>query len=154
MKQTVQDTCTIPTRDLIWDILGDDQNGLSCAPITYNTALILAEKLKGSTLWCVEFTDVDGETPLTYPILWRYSEWKTASSTYAKKKAYAEKLRVESWLLEANVNTLTKAILKKSPIPEKTAQSMAYMMVKNPDAMIVIQSFFGVSKLKTDVKEL
>jgi hypothetical protein len=152
MNKTEQDTCTIPTRDLIWNILGDDQNGLSCAAVTHDTALILSQKLKGSLRWCVEYTEVDG-TPLKYPVLWRYADWKTASQTYAKQKAYSEKQRIDLWLLQANVEMLSKAIMRKSPIPEKAAQGMALMMVKNPQSAMVVQ-FFGVQKLKTDVKEL
>ena len=153
MKQTEQDTCTIPTRDLIWCILGDDKNGLSCARITPAVAMVLEHKLKGSILWRVERSDIDG-TPMEYPLLWRYADWKIASSTYAKQKAYAEKERVARWLLSANIDMLAKAIMRKSPIPEDAAKSMAYTMIKNPQAIIVIQSFFGVERLKTDIKEI
>jgi len=153
MNKTEQDLSTIPTRDLIWVILGDDKNGLSCAQITPAVALVLENKLKGSKLWCVDYTNVDG-TPLAYPMLWRYPDWCSANSTYKKQKAYAEEQRNNYYLLNANVDMLTKAILRKSPIPEQAARSMAYTMINNPDAILVIQSFFGVAKLKTDVKEL
>ena len=153
MAKEQQDLVTIPTLDLIWNILGNDNDGLSCALITPSTALVLEHKLKGSRKWIIEYTQVDG-TPLEYPMLWRYQDWELASSTYKKQKAYAEQRRVESWLLNANVEMLTKAIIKKSPIPEQAAKAMAYQMVKNPDAIVVIQSFFGVAKLKTDVKEI
>jgi hypothetical protein len=148
-----QDLSTIPTRDLIWNILGDDQNGLSCAQITPDTAMVLHEKLRNSLNWCIEYHTVDGSR-LTYPMLWRYADWKTASSTYKKQKAYSDRMREELWLLQANVSMLSKAIMKKSPIPESAAEAMAYQMIKNPNAIIVIQQFFGVAKLKTDIKEI
>lgn len=153
MAKEQLDLVTIPTRDLIWDILGDDDNGLSCALITQSTAMVLEHKLRGSKRWVVEHNDIDG-TPLEYPKLWRYQDWELASSTYKRHKAYAEQRRVESWLLNANIEMLTKAIIRKSPIPESAAKAMAYDMIKNPNALIVIQSFFGIAKLKTDVKEL
>ena len=153
MSKEQQDLSTIPTRDLIWDILGDDKNGLSCAQITPATAMVLENKLQGSRLWKVEYTNVDC-SPLAYPMLWRYVDWASANSTYKKQKLYAEQQRIAHWLMNANVDMLAKAIMKKSPIPEDAAKAIAYQLVKNPDAMVVIQSFFGVEKLKTDVKEL
>ena len=153
MEQKEQDLSTIPTRDLIWNILGDDKNGLSCAQITPSTAMVLENKLRGSQLWCIEYNNVDG-SPLAYPMLWRKQDWLSASSTYKKQKDYAEQRRVDHWLMTQNVDAVAKAIMRKSPIPEDAARSMAYQLVKNPQAVIVIQSFFGVAKLKTKAEEL
>jgi hypothetical protein len=152
-NETEQDTITIPTRDLIWNILGDDQQGLSCAQITPTTAMILHEKLEGSFQWCVEYFDVEG-TRLPIPILWRYADWQTSRSKFLRQKDYSERQRIERWLLAANVETLSRAIMRKVRVPEEYAKSMAYDMIKNPNGMIVISGFFGVEKLKTDVKEL
>lgn len=75
---------TIPTRDLIWCILGDDKHGLGCAQITKATAIVLEEKLKDSQLWKVEYTNVDGSA-MAYPMLWRYEDWKVLCSLNKKQ---------------------------------------------------------------------
>ena len=152
-NKTEQDTITIPTRDLIWCILGDDQQGLSCAQVTPAVAMILHEKLKGSQKWCVEYDDVEGNR-LAIPILWRYVDWQSSRSRFIRQRNYSERQRIERWLLSANVETLSKAIMRKVRVPEEYAKSMAYDMIKNPNGMVVITGFVGVEKLKTDVKEL
>ena len=146
------DNVTLPLKDLIFDILGDHQNGLSCAQVTSTTAMVLEHKLKHSQLWCIERTNVDG-SDMFLPMLWRKADWRSASSTHHKQKAYSAARVLEHNLLQANVKMLAKAIMKKSPIPESAAHNMAYMMVKNPQAGTVI-AFFGVLKLKTKEEDL
>lgn len=152
MSTEQTDTVTLPLKDLIFDILGDHENGLSCAQVTPTTAMVLEHKLKNSQLWCVEKKNVDG-SDMSIPMLWRKTDWLSASSTYKKQKAYSDARVLEHNLLTANVSMLAKAIMRKSPIPESAAQNMAYMMVKNPQAVGVI-TFFGVNKLKTEEKDL
>ena len=84
MNKIELDLSTIPTYDLIWNILGDDKIGLSCAHITPATALVLEHKLKDSRQWKVEYTDVDG-SPLSCPMLWRYEDWKLLCSLNRKQ---------------------------------------------------------------------
>jgi hypothetical protein len=152
MQHKEQDLSTIPTRDLIWNILGDNQNGLSCAQITPATALVLEHKLQGSRLWKVEYSNVDGSR-MEYPMLWRYQDWASANSTYKKQKEYSRMRVLDHNLTTANVNMLAKAIMKKSPIPEQAAQAMEYNIIKSSGNMPVVQ-FFGVVKLKTEEKDL
>ena len=84
MNKIEQDLITIPTRDLIWNILGDENHGLGCAPITPATAIALEHKLKNSQLWKVEYKNVDG-SPLACPLLWRYEDWKSLCSLHKKQ---------------------------------------------------------------------
>lgn len=91
MNKIELDLSTIPTRDLIWNILGDDKIGLSCAPITPATAMVLEHKLKNSRLWCIEYSNEDG-SPLAYPLLWRYEDWKLLCSLKKKQNELAKQV--------------------------------------------------------------
>ena len=44
--------------------------------------------------------------------------------------------------------------MKKAKIPEDDAKSMAYSILKNPNAGVVLSEFFGVNKIKTKEEEL
>lgn len=148
-----QELITIPLKDLLWLILKDPDGVLSCAPVPEQTASILEHKLSKSDVYKLDHHDPSGKE-LQYYMLWWMKDWKTSTTNYAKQKAYSEKLRVEHWLMTANVSMVAKAIIKRTPIPEKDAMSMAYSMVKNPNAGIVLKAFFGVEKLKDKEEEL
>ena len=152
MSKEQQNLCTVPTLDLIWAILGDDKNGLSCAQIPHSLALVLKHKLEGSRRWIVVDKNID-DTPLDIPMLWRFADWTSSHSLYKRQKLASQLRVLEHNLMSANVKMLAKAIMKKSPVPEQAAQAMAYNIIKSSGNMPVVQ-FFGVVKLKTEEKDL
>lgn len=138
---------TIPLKDLLWIILGDEHSGSPCNPIPKVTAEILAYKLRNSLVYKV---DLDSSPSR----IWWYSEWKTNQDIREKQRIYSENERIKRWLLTANIAMVAKAIVKKSKVSQNCAEAMAYTLVKNPDSGTVLSYFFGVNKLKEKVEEI
>jgi hypothetical protein len=144
---------TLPLTDHIWNILGDDSNGAMCARVTPLTGKLLAIALKDSLRWIVEFEDKDG-VELEYPILWRYSEWKTSADTYAKQKAWAHKCKVEGWILDKNVDNLARSIMRSTRMSIEQARPIAYAIIHKGGGNIDVLKVLGVNKLVTKEEEL
>lgn len=142
-----EQTVTIPLNDLLWIILGTPEHGVSCNPIPVSTANILSHILKDSSLYTIEQT-----APL--PRLWWKRDYLTAIGTQEKRRAYWDKIRNDEWIFRANVTLLAKAISNKTKVPLELAESMAYNMMKNPNAGVVIREFFGVERLFVTVEEI
>ena len=149
--QKEQPLVTLPLSDLVWNILGDDLDGAMCSKITKTTAIVLDNLLKDSTRWKVEFENKEGE-PLEYPILWRYSEWKSSNDTYLKARLYEHNRRVEKWMLETNVNALAKCISRMNRMPIETAQPIALSIIKKGNMEVF--AVFGLNKIVTKEEEL
>lgn len=135
---------TLPLRDLIWDILGDDQNGQAWASITPTTGLVLVDKLKNSTVHKVEFLDKNGND-LEFPRLWRYSEWKTEADTYHRQKLYQHNERVIRWLRDKNTSIIVKALKRYSGIEGMQAEQLARKLLEK-NATVVFKEM-GINKL-------
>jgi len=142
---------TLPLHDLIKDILGDDSNGVMCAIITHNTAIILDVLLKDSTKWKVEFNNKDGE-PLKEPILWRYSEWKSSNDTYTRQKLYAHKERVTRWIKDKNIDDLARAIVKETRMTIEVARPIAASVFRKGNVEVL--NYLGLKKIITKEEEL
>lgn len=147
-------TVTLTIRDLIYSILGgmhDERNSEMCRPIPHEVAIVLNHKLKDSVLWKVEFEDSEGK-PHSYPLLWRYPEWQTAASTYNKRKLYAEKERIVSFIRDKNVYNMARAITKNTGMREEDAKKLAYSLVKKGNEEVM--KILGLGKLVTKEEEL
>jgi hypothetical protein len=140
----ISNNITLPLKDLIWNILGNDQNGVAWSCITPTTALILADKLKDSLLHRVEFLDRDGND-LDTPRLWRYSEWKTEADTYHRQKLYQHNERVVRWLYAKNVLIICKALRRYSGIEGTQAEQLARKLL-DKKAIAVLKEM-GINKL-------
>lgn len=149
MEQEEQQA-TLPLRDLIWNLLGDDNNGLDKCAITPTTAIVLSNLLKDSLKWKVEFEDREGK-PLKYPLLWRYSEWFNDHTTYERRKVYQEKERVANWIRHKNEDNLVR-VLRKAGLDEKYAKQISYTCIKNGNLELL--KVLGLERLVTDEKEL
>jgi hypothetical protein len=142
---------TLPLRDLIWNILGDESNGAMCNTITLNTAIILDNLLKNSLKWKVEFNNKDGE-PLKEPVLWRYSEWKASNDTYTRQKLYAHKERVTRWIKDKNVDDLARAIAKETKMTIEVARPIAASVFRKGNVEVL--NYLGLKKIITREEEL
>jgi hypothetical protein len=123
-----------------------------CRPIHPNIALILSHKLAGSQKWIVEFDDREGN-PLEYPVLWRWSEWKTDSDTYARRKMLTEQDREQRFVREANMRRFVKSIMRSHCLTEGQAKRIANNLISK-DADMSILSFFGIDKKVTTIEEV
>ena len=147
-EQPVDDgNITIPLKELLWIILGDEQSGSPCNPIPPKTSEILAYKLRDSMVYKVDLES-------NKPRLWWLRDFNSAKDIRERQKAYSEAERIKRWILTANINMVAKYIVKKSGVSQNTAESMAYSLIKNPDGMTVLRYFFGVNKLKEKVEEI
>ena len=146
-----QQLVTVPLNDLIWSLLGDDAQGLDKTRITQSLALILAQHLKDSLKWKVEFETKDGEA-LTCPLLWRYSEWYASSERYMKAKLYAEKERIAMFIRDANVENMARAIMKTTRMSLEDARPTATMLVHKGNVECMM--FLGLKKWITNESEL
>lgn len=149
-KKEEQQNVTLPLADLIWNILGDDLDGLSCSKITHTTAIILDNLLKDSLKWKVIFSDKYGEQ-LSTPLLWRYNDWRTSMLNYEKQKAFSEKERIARWIQLKNEDNLVR-ILVKSGLDGKYAKQIAFTCIKNGN--IELLEVLGLNKLITKEEEL
>jgi hypothetical protein len=145
------DLTSLPLQDLIWNILGDDSNGVMCARITPLTGTILDIKLKDSTKWKVEFNNKDGE-PLEYPLLWRYSEWKASNDTYTRQKLWAHKERVSRWIKDKNIDDLARAIAKETKMSIEQARPIAARVFGKGNKDVL--DYLGLKKIITKEEEL
>jgi hypothetical protein len=142
---------TIPLPDLIWNILGDDSNGQMCGEITHTTALVLSHLLKDSFRWKVEFNDENGD-PLKHPVLWRYAEWKSASTTRERAKVYAHNRVVEWRIKDKNEDLLIRAIRKTTGLTVEQARPIAMKVLsKGTDEVLAL---LGMAKRITKEEEL
>ena len=152
-KQSLEDnSITVDLREFIYCILGDDQDGLMCRPIHPNVALILAHKVNQTQKWHVEFDDREGN-PKEFPVLWRWSEWKTDSETYARRKKCSEEDRVNRFIKEANMRKFVKSIMKSHSLTEGQARRIAHNLLSK-DADMSVLSFFGIDKKITTIEEV
>jgi hypothetical protein len=147
-----QQIISIPLKDLIWNILGDELNGISCAPVTRTTAIILDQYLSKSLRWTVEFDDKDGN-PLPTPLLWRYVDWKNSSDAYAKAKLYSHRRVIEWRIKETNINNLAKAIIKSTRMENKQAIEIASKLMAKSGSEDVLQ-YLGLNKIIKKEEEL
>jgi hypothetical protein len=137
--------------DLVFSILGDDQDGKEKAPIAYDLAVKINPYLQGSSLWRIIFEDESGQA-YKYPILWRYKEWYQSDLRYKKIKLYSEKQRIERWILEANVSALTRVLMKSCSLDEKFARPTALTLIKTGNMQLL--TTMGLSKFITTGEEL
>ncbi len=147
---------TLSVRDLIYCILGGmhiEQDSEMCKPIPHSVAILLSSKLReqDSQQWIVEFEDGEGK-PHRFPLLWRYSEWQTAASTYNKRKIYAHKERVDGGIREANVNNLCRALSKTSGLSMESSRPFAYKLIQTGNLEVL--KAMGLSKLISKEEEL
>ena len=151
MNKPHENLVILPLHDLIWNSLGDDSNGLMCNEITHNTAHILYPFLKDSTGWKIEFNNKDGE-PLKYPLLWRYSEWKSSNDTYTRQKLYAHKERVTRWIKDKNIDDLARAIAKETKMSIEQARPIAASVFMKGN--IEVLNYLGLRNIITKEEEL
>lgn len=142
---------TLPVRDLIWCVLGDDKSGLECAQITTCVAEVLSPHLKESLSWIIIFEDEEGH-PYNNPILWRYRDWHTSYTRYTRQKAYSDKQRAERFVLEANVNNMIRVLMKQHSLSENFARPLAYKMIKSGSEEVA--KALGLKKVITKVEEI
>jgi len=142
------DNTTLPTDELLYIILGDEHSGNEHRTIPPRVSAILYHKLKNSLVYKVVLEEDGSHT------LWWYNAWYNDTERRRKMKEYSEKLRVEGWLLSANVADIARAIQKSAKVGQSTAEQIAYSLIKNPNGMLVIKDMFGINKLKEKVEEL
>jgi hypothetical protein len=149
MSNNPNQSITIPIDDLLSLALGHELSG--CCPIPLQTAIILHELTKNGTLYRVQFDEFDG-SPLLFPKLWSYNEWHYSRENYDKNKVWQHKLRVERWILEANVRMIGKALSRFCNLDTEVAEASALSLLrqKNMNKLRAI----GVTKLIEKEEEL
>jgi hypothetical protein len=146
-----QPTITLPLSDFVWDLLGDEVNGIACTSITEQTAIILQHLLKDSLLWKVEFNDKEGN-PLKSPLLWRYKEWRTSSDTYHRQKKYDYDRRIKLFIKEKNVDNIARSIMKDTKMSIEQARPIAAKLLEKGNLEVI--QYMGVSRIITKEEEL
>jgi hypothetical protein len=151
MTTSKEQQITVPLRDFVWCILGDDRNGLSCSPITQSTANILEPLLVDSLVWKIEYRDKDGRL-LANPMLWRYADWKTADATYQRAKLYSHQQRVKLFIRDKNIESMTRAIVRSTRMSYEQALPIAtrLVLIGSKDVML----FLGINKVVEKEEEL
>jgi hypothetical protein len=140
---------TLPLKDLLYILLGDEMSGSPHNNLPYSVALILEHKLKDSLVYKLVWNESHEQA-----VIWWWNEWKNDSDRLAQLRAYSEQLRVEGWLQKANVKTISDAIKSSAKVPDDVANVMAFNILRNPNCSIIIDAMWGVRKLKTKVEEL
>ena len=86
------------------------------------------------------------------PIIWDWKSWCASHEQNERRKIQSHKMRVDSYLYESNVRTLTQAAMKEFGFDEDKAKAMALRWVKqgNKGALMICK----VDKLKTKEEEL
>ena len=148
-KQKEQpDNTTLPTEELLYLMLGDIHSGNERRTIPPRVGAILYHKLNNSLVYKVVHEEDD-----TYTIWWHHA-WYNDTERRRKVKEYSDKLRIDGWLLNANVADIARAIQKSAKVGQSTAEQIAYSLIKNPNGMLVIKEIYGINKLKEKVEEL
>ena len=120
---------TIPLKDLIWLLLGDEVSGYPNARIPLLTADVLAISLKDSNLYHLQLEDHDG-IPLPMPILWRMRDWLSSDDKHKKQKAYSDKIRVESFIRKSNEENVTRLLCQEFGFDINNAPLLASKLVR------------------------
>jgi hypothetical protein len=142
---------SVPLEELLNAILpkeGAEQN----RAIAKNLALILDNALKDRLDYKVQFTSFD-EEELTHPLLWLYKDWYNCSSHYYANKERSEQERVERWIKNANINNLTRALIKSQGLDESFARKTAIEILKKGTSLEVLK-LFGLNRIITKENEL
>jgi hypothetical protein len=140
----------VPLNELLEAIL--PLKSEQCRPIPKVIAHILSNALKDRLDYKVQFNSFDGEE-LAKPYLWLYSDWYNCSQRYYADKERSERERVERWIKNANIENLTKALMKSQGFDKKYAQETAINLLRK-GATIEVLEVFGLKKLITSEKEL
>ena len=128
------------------DLLGDNHS----IPIRQSLAEQLEIQLKGSQLHHIQFAD-QYSPDLRKPLLWKYSAWKESVVLWDRQKKRSHDERVARFILEHNVKSLAKILMRDYFMDENTARSASLSMIKKNKLTKI--EFFG-GKLITKEEEL
>lgn len=142
---------TIPLKDLLWLLLGDDVSGYPNSRVPFPTADILAVRLKDNNLYHLQLDDNDG-VPLPMPILWRMRDWISSEERYKKQKAYSDKLRVESFIRKSNEENVTRLLCQEFGFDINNAPMLASKLVRISSVTGLKE--LGLKKVITKEEEL
>jgi hypothetical protein len=99
----------------------------------------------------IEFND-EFSKHLVNPILWDFNEWHKQSDRHTREQAYSHKQRIERFLLEANMRTVTKALCLLTGCEPEQLQGQAFGIVHGRKWKML--SLLGITKLKEQESEL
>lgn len=138
----------IPNELFIREVL-DDCNGKRY--ITKQTAVILAVDKSLFKKIYIQTHTLSGEL-LDEPLLWNYDLWLTSQERWARQQKRAEDERNARAIFNANVDNLTRVILRVARVSDSQAGMIASKMVREDNWDGAKQ--LGLKKIVTDVKDI
>lgn len=140
-------TITIPLEKFLQYSLGTSE----FITVDMDTAKLIHAMSSNDELCHVEFPSAD-RPEQKYPLVWNVQAWKMSIERWNRRKAYAHKERVNRFLFEKNVKTVSRAIMRFALVPEVHANVLAHKWVTNGDE--AKWKSVGVNKLATTESEL
>jgi len=145
------DLVTVPVKDLLYCLLGDEVSGSPCTAITPDIALVLRPKLETLGTYYIQLSDFNG-TPLSLPVLWRMGDWIRSNAKHLSQKAYSEKCRVESFIRKENEDRTLAHLCREYGFDEEHGRDFARRLVAKGN--IAALQGLGVRKVVTKESEL
>ncbi len=137
-------------------IVKDLLHGEHYTPISDETAEVILHHCKNRNLCHVQFpsdedVDIIG-VPISTPVLWEIGAWCRSSEKWLKVRNRSQKDREERFVLDANINMVSRKILKFAYVNPDAARIIARQWINNKQRGKL--KMVGVEKLYTTVEEL
>lgn len=140
-------TVTILLKDYVAAILG--QNYWHDRPISKETALTIFSITQNKFLCFIQFSSEDGK-PLEKPVLWDYAAWQDVAEHTRLARNYSHRQRVERFLFEDNVKTISKAWQDYASVSEEAANVVARRVLTPINEKKIRVFYDGLIKTKEE----
>lgn len=139
---------TIPLESYLNSVLIDKH----CSPISPLEAEVI--KLKTANKHTAFVQEIDYETgkKLPQPLIWRHHVYLQTTDRWLENKRRSQQERDERFVMEENVNRLTKAVMRETGLEGNVARVTAWSALKNKKFSL-IKNYYKVT-LVTNIKEI
>jgi len=157
-KQSTEQLVTFPLASIVSDLLRknegqDPQHFVTVCEITAECLYTVCKNEHTCHVQMPSDDDVDilGK-PITSPVLWEIGAWLNSSERWQRQKLMSQKRIDIHNIYNANINRISRCILRMSPINPDAARMLAHRWMERGD-MVRIQ-MVGVNKLFEKVEEI
>lgn len=152
MKPTKQLLVTFPLHNIIHDLLHGEHYVSISEEVADCITMVTSNKHTAHIQYpSDDDCDILGQL-ITTPILWEIGAWQTSSEKWQRAKSLSQKRIDERNILEANIQRISKAILRTAYVGTDAARTLARIMLDRKDYSRI--ESLGVSKLITKTEEL